>query len=644
MLLFSASSLFALDLSLTVSTSSSVIPAGMHYNNVVFTVHNPGPGVAKDVKVTFASSVPIPDANLGDVPPNVHAAFSIDFVAPATAGPLTITATETSSTPDENTANNTASLTLTVVTGPDVEMLLHAPVRQDLALPFTLDVFVGNFRSVSDAHNVVVTIDFRDDVRIAALPAGCTSPRAGRIVCSAGTVAAGTTELTPRFSIGLVAPEFYGSSAIVFTAVATEDEQDFDPISNTQTAITTLYKTFYVTSTGNDGSGTLRQAILDSNAACTIPVTVCAIAFRITEPSLTPWKTIRVTSPLPAITTPVRVDGATQSALTGAGNANGPDIEISGAGNGAGAGVTVAGCDIELANLAINNFPGNGISVVDVPSGASPCGFSKANLHHLFVGTDPTGVAARPNLRGIATAVPNGTLFVNGPDGFGPGIGIHDCVISGNERSGVFALSGRLTAFHDRIGLAAHSDAALPNGNAGVYVGPGGHGSEIDADAIAFNGQMGVAVDARALYVGVRQDRIWGNGGLPIDVGLDGLGSSITPPVLTAHYDPVAKQTVIEGDVAADAKSTFNPQVDLYASDRPALSGAGEAQRFLTSVVDLGGTLHFRKAIDADLTGQFITATVTRGIYVGFAKPEPNGIDQAFLTTTSEVSRPVEVH
>src|ERR1041385_1736535 len=239
-LLFSASSLFALDLSLTVSTSSSVIPAGMHYNNVVFTVHNPGPGVAKDVKVTFASSVPIPDANLGDVPPNVHAAFSIDFVAPATAGPLTITATETSSTPDENTANNTASLTLTVVTGPDVEMLLHAPVRQDLALPFTLDVFVGNFRSVSDAHNVVVTIDFRDDVRIAALPAGCTSPRAGRIVCSAGTVAAGTTELTPRFSIGLVAPEFYGSSAIVFTAVATEDEQDFDPNSNTQTAITTL--------------------------------------------------------------------------------------------------------------------------------------------------------------------------------------------------------------------------------------------------------------------------------------------------------------------------------------------------------------------------------------------------------------------
>ncbi|MBV9188566.1 MAG: hypothetical protein JO093_23365, partial [Acidobacteria bacterium] len=48
-----------------------------------------------------------------------------------------------------------------------------------------------------------------------------------------------------------------------------------------------------------------------------------------------------------------------------------------------------------------------------------------------------------------------------------------------------------------------------------------------------------------------------------------------------------------------------------------------------------------RLAVDGDLTGQFISATMTRIRYVGFAKPE--GIDQLFLTQTSEFSPAIEV-
>jgi len=127
----------------------------------------------------------------------------------------------TSGTPDDNAANNTATVTLTVSTDPDIDLGLRAPLRQDLMLPFTLDIFLGNFISKSDAHNVDVTVDFRSDVVVSSLPAGCTSLTTGRIVCHADLVPAGQSAISPVFSIGLVAPQFYGNGTVVFTAVAT---------------------------------------------------------------------------------------------------------------------------------------------------------------------------------------------------------------------------------------------------------------------------------------------------------------------------------------------------------------------------------------------------------------------------------------
>src|SRR5258706_391164 len=167
--------------------------------------------------------------------------------SPATAGPITITATVTSSTTDSNPANNTASLTLTVSTDPDLEVSLTAPARQDLGLPFTLGIGLANV-SKSDAHNVDVTVDFRSDVAVATLPAGCVSLAAGRVVCHADVVSAGQSAVAPLFTVGLVAPAQYGGGTIAFTAVATEAEHDFDPATNTTTLTTTLNSTFYVPS------------------------------------------------------------------------------------------------------------------------------------------------------------------------------------------------------------------------------------------------------------------------------------------------------------------------------------------------------------------------------------------------------------
>jgi hypothetical protein len=171
---------------------------------------------------------------------------------------------------------------------------------------------------------------------------------------------------------------------------------------------------------------------------------------------------------------------------------------------------------------------------------------------------------------------------------------------------------------------------------------------------IAFNREMGVAVAPGVGDVSIRGNRIWSNGTLGIDIGLDGptlsTGSNVDPinvPVLTlAHYDPVSKKTVIEGDQPGQTVGAVRSfVVDLYANDAADPSGFGEGQRPIarTQPTDFFTSTHFRVTVDGDLTGQFITATTTRTNYVGFAKPQPEGLDQLYLTQTSEFGRAIEV-
>ncbi|MEK6372155.1 MAG: hypothetical protein AABO58_05615 [Acidobacteriota bacterium] len=658
-LLLSASSVFAAaDLRTAIIASDRLFRAGFHYSSVRISVTNFGTDTAVAVQFSVTSSVPIscvcwPD----DIPPGQNRERFIQFDAPATSGPLIVTASATSSTPDANPNDNTVSVALSISADPDVVLSLAAPLTVDLGVPFTLTIQLGN-ASMTTAHDVDITVDLPAGVSIRSLPAGCSSPASGRVACRLDELGPRST-ITPFLALILVAPSSYGSGSIAFSAAATEREPDFEPRSNSATLTVALYQSIYVTTTADSGSGSLRQAIADANATC-LAGNPCTIAFRIEEPSATGWKSIRVASPLPALVAPrLRITGATQSGFFGDRNVDGPEIEISGGGTVEGDGLVVGSCGAEVANLAVNGFGGNGVSVVLPDCDAFPA----ANLHHLFVGTDPTGSAARPNLRGIGTALPNGTLFFNGPGGIGDPVNIHDCVVSGNLRSGIFGLSGRLNVSSNRIGVKAHADEPLPNGNAGVYVGPGGYGSDIGPDVfaadsasptnggnvIAFNGQMGVAVAAGVRDVAIRNNRIWGNGGLGIDVGLDGptlsSGNAVSVPALTlAHYDPSAKQTVIEGDFAGPVTTTFAPAVDFFANDAPDPSGHGEGQRPLGHLRIMGAAgTHFRFTADGDLTGQFVAATTTRYLYAGFAKPGPKGVDQGFLTQTSEFSRAIEV-
>jgi Domain of unknown function DUF11/Right handed beta helix region len=633
-----------------VITGDNTFPAGATLV-FSFSVRNDGPDQATDVVISITTTGGVLTGPcVAGCPHGALAAGQGTVVEttlrlPDTGGDVVLTATATSSTADPNPGNNSASMTDHVSPYPAIGVRLRAPPNADLGIPFTLTITLFKGYAIG-AHDVDTTVAFRPDVTVKTLPSGCTNPAAGSVVCHADVV-----DGLVEFAVILIAPPTYGDGQVSFDATTTEREPNFYPAWNRFQAKTVLYDSVYVTTTADSGAGSLRQTILDANAATG---RVLTIAFRIAEESSTPWKTIRVESPLPPITAlGVRIDGGTQTGFFGDANPDGPEIEISGGGTVDGDGLFLATCNSEVANLAISGFLRNGISVT-TPQNRDCPSFYTTELHHLFIGCDPTGSSARRNARGIGTSVVNNAVT------------IHDCVISGNTFSGIFDLSGLLGITNNRIGAKAHADEPLPNGASGIYIGAGGYRSNVGpasnlytdfrnptsgTNVIAFNGETGVAVAADARDVVIQNNRIWSNRLLGIDIGLNGptasvpagFGDTVTSPVLTiARYDPAQNKTIVEGDLPDATTPGHNADfselaflANIYASDAADPSGYGEGQRSLGSAAaDAAGHFHFEA--EGDLTGQWITATNTRF--------RPADLEaESFFTQTSEFSRGVTV-
>jgi hypothetical protein len=146
----------------------------------------------------------------------------------------------------------------------------------------------------------------------------------------------------------------------------------------------TLLSTFDVTNTADSGPGSLRQAILDSNAATAATNT---IDFAI------PGKRVQTISPLsalPPIIEAVLVDGWSQPGYAGT-----PLIQIDGSGAGNSDGLTITGSNVTVRGLDIGGFAqGAGIHI----TGASA---SRNRIYGNFLGTDPTGTQALSNEEGV---------------------------------------------------------------------------------------------------------------------------------------------------------------------------------------------------------------------------------------------------
>jgi hypothetical protein len=202
---------------------------------------------------------------------------------------------------------------------------------------------------------------------------------------------------------------------------------------------------FPVTSTANAGAGSFRQAILDANAHPGYSVLTVDLAG-----SGVP--TIAPTSPLPALTVPVFVNGTSQPGFAGA-----PLIVLSGAQAGVGAnGLTLTGGLSIVRGLVVNGFGGAGVVLQD-HGGDSITGDD--------LGTDATGTQAVGNGVGVAIDGTSGNLI-----GVSQTTPASNNLIAGNRRAGVVISGSDNLIQGNRIGTDMTGTAALPNGS-GVAIG-----------------------------------------------------------------------------------------------------------------------------------------------------------------------------
>ncbi|HEX6097828.1 MAG TPA: Calx-beta domain-containing protein [Thermoanaerobaculia bacterium] len=151
--------------------------------------------------------------------------------------------------------------------------------------------------------------------------------------------------------------------------------------------------TFTVTTTADGGAGSLRQAILDANANGN--VVIDAIEFDIAAAGV---QTIALAGPLPNVTTPVFIDGYTQTGASAntlafiSGNNAVILISVDGGGN-------AFGC-LQLDPGASGSTV-RGLNVQRCTTGIALDGTTDARVYGNFIGTDATGTIARPNSIGV---------------------------------------------------------------------------------------------------------------------------------------------------------------------------------------------------------------------------------------------------
>ncbi len=292
---------------------------------------------------------------------------------------------------------------------------------------------------------------------------------------------------------------------------------------------------FTVTTTNDSGAGSLRQAILDANAAAGAD----SIAFSIG----TGAKAIAPTSALPAITQAVTLDATTQPGFSGV-----PLIELRGDGAGAGvSGLTVSGAGTTVRGFVINRFNLSGVLI----TGAGATGNVVAGN---FIGTNAAGTAALANGQHGVLIDAGASLNRVGTDADGTNDAAERNVLSGNTRAGVdlWASSQNVVA-GNYLGLNAAGTAAVGNGWEGVRVELGGFNNRIGSNAdgsndaaernlIAGNALGGV----RIFSAGSTGNTVAGNW-----IGLDATGTTALGNTGSGVVIDAAASNTVGGTVAA---------------------------------------------------------------------------------------------
>ena len=384
--------------------------------------------------------------------------------------------------------------------------------------------------------------------------------------------------------------------------------------------------TYTVSNVLDAGPGSLRQAMLDANSHAGADT----IAFNIPGTGV---RTITPVTELPVITSPVTIDGYTQTGSV-ANTASGSDnavllIQLNGSSAGAGAnGLTLgtgsAGSIIK--GLVINRFAGTGIVVLS--SGNTVAGN--------FIGTNASGTAALGNsLDGISVQASSNTI--------GGTVTAASNIISGNGRHGISLGNGNAVIQSNLvqtnfIGPDATGTQLLGNGGDGVFAiaatsntigGTITQTGAPPANVIAGNAGSGVGAAAGVMGLAIKGNSIYSNGGLGIDLNRDGPtlndfeahdadtgpnGLQNHPILTTFVANPYngGSDVHLNGRFKGAPNTRFH--VEYFSNDASDPSGFGEGQVWIGSI-DLtssaDGRLGWGTAFQTKVPVKNLTMTAT---------------------------------
>jgi Right handed beta helix region len=257
------------------------------------------------------------------------------------------------------------------------------------------------------------------------------------------------------------------------------------------------------------------------------------------------------------------------------------------------------------AGNVVSGNAGNGITLVD----ASLCRFGDN-----FVGTNATGTRALPN-GGAGLSIEAGTRRTE--------VFRHPNVFSGNLGPGI-RITGATTADNvivgARIGTSLDRKRFIPN-RSGVAI-DGAHDNSVSGSWIAGNRGGGVRVLA-GTGNWIRENRLYGNGGLGIDLAPSGPNANDhedadtganrlqNHPIITA-VGFANGRTIIRGRLHSVPNQRF--WVDVYQSDAPRAARAEGRRHLGLDQVKTGpaGGATFRIVARGRWPGDWLRATATR--------------------------------
>ncbi|MEA2238288.1 MAG: large repetitive protein [Thermoanaerobaculia bacterium] len=567
--------------------------------------------------------------SLGDIPvfapPTTFGYYmGANFKAPFADATYTVKFTVSSDTPDPNPSTHSASVTLTTKLEADLSVGIGRSIIAERLDPGQTAEFwthVGN--NVRNNKTPSVRLDYavtNGVIEKIDAPAGVSCSIDGaNALCAIAALPddLGVITVTVKTSADRLA----GKTTLSMRA--TGDVPEKTPSDNQTEISIPVYQWYAVTTIADDGPGSLRDAIVQANAHCTPGP--CRIVFEI-PPPVPPegWFTITPMEPLPMITADrISVEGLRQTAFTGNTNPLGPEVAIDGHLARRGLRI-VSRCEAVIEGLALGNFDEDQGLWFGAGAGCpEPYRPDRRAVASNYIGVDPTGTAAWPNLRGLNT---NGALGV-----------VSSNVISRNRNSGVWMWNGSVTFDHNRI---------ENNGASGIFLGPQVDDVTIMENTISDHRDMGVAVARSNAHVEIHGNTMKNNGGLGIDWGLDGVspvdaddknGPSNAPVLLSATYDAAHNWTLIILSIKSTPLGTSPGQlgtIDFYGNGAP----DGEGEKPLGTVhasTSTNGTI--TASVPGDLRGQWINATWTRAI--------PNSFDPYYYdhAVTSELSNAIFV-